>query len=56
VVVRLEEGAFLVRNVVDCPPEGLAVGMPVEVTIAEVEAVLRLALVPRVALTRGAIG
>jgi uncharacterized OB-fold protein len=44
VVVRLQEGVFLVGNVVDCPPEDLAVGMPVEVTIAEVEAGLRLPL------------
>jgi uncharacterized OB-fold protein len=44
VVVRLEEGVFLVGNVVDCPPDDLAVGMPVEVTITEVEAGLRLPL------------
>ena len=31
VVVRLEEGVFLVGNLVDCPPDDLVVGMPVEV-------------------------
>ena len=30
VVVRLDEGVFLVSNVVDCPVEELAVGMRVE--------------------------
>jgi uncharacterized OB-fold protein len=44
VVVRLEEGVFLVGNVVDCLPEDLAVGMPVEVAITEVEQGLRLPL------------
>lgn len=44
VVVRLEEGVFLVGNVVDCPPGDLAVGMPVEVAITEVEPALRLPL------------
>jgi uncharacterized OB-fold protein len=49
VVVRLEEGVFLVGNVVDRPPEAVAVGMPVEVVITEVEPDLRLPLfrVPR---------
>ena len=44
VVVRLEEGVFLVGNVVDCPPEAVAVGMPVEVAIVEMEEALRLPL------------
>lgn len=44
VVVRLEEGVFLVGNVVDCPPEAVSVGMPVEVAIVEVEEGLRLPL------------
>ncbi len=44
VVVRLEEGVFVVGNVVDCPPDEVAVGMPVEVTITEVEPGLRLPL------------
>jgi len=38
VVVRLDEGVFLVSNIVDCPVEELAVGMRVELaltTIAE---------------------
>ena len=42
VVVRLEEGVFLVGNVVDCPPEAVAVGTPVEFAIVEVEEGLRL--------------
>jgi uncharacterized OB-fold protein len=44
VVVRLEEGVFLVGNVVDSAPDSLAVEMPVEVTITEVEPGLRLPL------------
>ena len=37
VVVRLDEGVFLVSNVVDCPNEALAVGMRVEVAITTVD-------------------
>jgi uncharacterized protein len=44
VVVRLEEGVFLVGNVLDRPPEAVAVGMPVEVAIIDVERGLRLPL------------
>jgi uncharacterized protein len=44
VVVRLDEGVFLVGNVVDCPSEAVAVGMPVELALTEVEAGLRLPL------------
>jgi uncharacterized OB-fold protein len=45
VVVRLEEDVFLVTNVVDREPDGIAVGMPVEVVVTEVEPGLRLPLV-----------
>jgi uncharacterized OB-fold protein len=31
VIVELEEGVRLLSNVVDCPPEELEIGMPVEV-------------------------
>jgi len=44
VVVRLDEGVFLVGNVLDCPPEAVAVGTPVEVAIIDVEPGLRLPL------------
>lgn len=44
VVVRLEEGVFLVSNVVDRPPGDVSVGMPVEVAITEVEPGLHLPL------------
>ncbi|HMF03867.1 MAG TPA: Zn-ribbon domain-containing OB-fold protein [Acidimicrobiia bacterium] len=44
VVVRLDEGVFMVGNVLDCPPEAVAVGMPVEVEITDVEPGLRLPL------------
>jgi uncharacterized OB-fold protein len=44
VVVRLDEGVFLVGNVVDCPTDDVAIGMPVHVTITEVEEELRLPL------------
>jgi uncharacterized OB-fold protein len=47
VVVRLDEAVFMVSNVVDCPPEDLAVGMPVQLRITEVEPGLRLPLFRR---------
>jgi uncharacterized OB-fold protein len=31
VAVHLDEGVFMVSNVVDCPPEDLRIGLPVEV-------------------------
>jgi hypothetical protein len=37
VVVRLDEGVFMVSNLVDCPVEELAVGRRVEVAITEVD-------------------
>jgi uncharacterized OB-fold protein len=37
VVVRLDEGVFMVSNLVDCPVEELAVGERVEVVLAKVE-------------------
>lgn len=36
VVVEMDEGVRLVSNVLDCPPEQLAVGMPVEVVFEDV--------------------
>lgn len=44
VVVRLEEGVFLVGNLVNAPPEVVVIGMAVEVAITEVEPGLRLPL------------
>jgi uncharacterized OB-fold protein len=44
VVVRLDEGVFLVSNVLDRDPDAVVVGMPVEVVITEVEPDLRLPL------------
>lgn len=44
VVVRLEEGVFLVGNVVDRATGEVAIGMPVAVVITEVEDGLRLPL------------
>lgn len=44
VVVRLEEGVFVVSNVVDRDPEAVPVGMPVQLSIVEVEPGLRLPL------------
>jgi len=38
VVVRLDEGVFLVSNLVDCPVEQLAVGMRVELVLTRVAA------------------
>jgi uncharacterized protein len=47
VVVRLDEGVFLVSNVVDCPPDALAVGMRVELAITVVDDDLALPLFRR---------
>jgi uncharacterized OB-fold protein len=38
VVVRLDEGVFLVSNVVDCPVDQLAVGMRVELALTKIAA------------------
>ena len=38
VVVRLDEGVFLVSNVVDCPVDELAVGVRVELALTRVAA------------------
>ena len=38
VVVRLDEGVFLVSNIVDCPVDELAVGMPVELALTKIAA------------------
>jgi uncharacterized OB-fold protein len=48
VVVRLDEGVFLVSALVDCPIEELAVGTRVEVEITEVDTDLALPLFRRV--------
>ena len=47
VVVRLDEGVFLVSNVVDCPVDELAVGLRVELEIATVDDDLQLPLFRR---------
>lgn len=44
VVVRLDEGVFMVSNVVDLRPDEVTVGMLVEATITEVEPGLYLPL------------
>jgi uncharacterized OB-fold protein len=36
VVVKLEEGPKITSNLVGCPPEGITVGMPVEVVFEQV--------------------
>jgi len=48
VVVRLEEGVFLVSTLVDCPIEELTVGARVEVAITEMDTGLALPLFRRV--------
>lgn len=35
VVVKLEEGPTMTSNVIDCPPERLRIGLPVEVVFTE---------------------
>ena len=44
VVVRLDEGVFLVSNVIDCPVDELAVGLRVELEIVAVDDDLQLPL------------
>ena len=34
--VELEEGVQMLTNIVDCPPEEVRIGMPVEVTFEDV--------------------
>jgi uncharacterized OB-fold protein len=48
VVVRLDEGVFLVSAVVDCPVAELTVGARVELAVREVETDLALPLFRRV--------
>jgi uncharacterized OB-fold protein len=48
VVVRLDEGVFMVSNLVDCPVEELEVGAPVELVITTVDDDLKLPLFRRV--------
>jgi uncharacterized OB-fold protein len=48
VVVRLDEGVFMLSNLVDCPVDELAVGTRVEVVITEVANALALPLFRRV--------
>ncbi len=42
VVVRLEEGPFMVTNLIDCPDEAIDVGMPVELALVPVDDELTL--------------
>lgn len=42
IVVRLEEGPFLVSNLVDCANEQVAVGLPVEAVFTVVDDLLTL--------------
>jgi len=42
VVVELDEGVRLVSEVLDCPPDELAIGMPVEVDFVDVTPELTL--------------
>ncbi len=37
VVIGLEEGPFLVSNLVDCPDDEIVVGMPVDVVMVAVD-------------------
>jgi len=36
VVVQLAEGPFMVSNLIDCPAEGIRIGMPVQVIFDDV--------------------
>ena len=48
VVVRLDEGVFLVSNLVDCPIDEITIGTRVELAITPVEDDLALPLFRRV--------
>jgi uncharacterized OB-fold protein len=43
-VVRLEEGPFLVTNIVECPDDAIAVGLEVEVVMRAIDDDLTLPL------------
>lgn len=43
-VIELEEGWFMLSNIVNCPPERATIGMPVSVTFLPVEAGIGLPL------------
>jgi uncharacterized OB-fold protein len=47
IVVRLDEGVFMVSNLVDCPVEDVEVGQRVELALTEVEKGLVLPLFRR---------
>jgi uncharacterized protein len=49
VVVRLDEGVFLVSNLVDCASDEITVGMRVALAVTEVEPDLKLPLFRRAA-------
>jgi len=42
VAVRLEEGVFMVSNLVDCPLDQIEIGMPVEVVFEPLTAEIAL--------------
>ena len=48
VLVELEEGVRLTSNMVDYPPDGIEIGMPVAVTFAEINDAVTLPLFQRV--------
>lgn len=54
VVVQLDEGPFLVSNLVDVPNEAIIVGMPVEVTFVDLDDDLTLPQFRPVAAARAA--
>jgi uncharacterized OB-fold protein len=47
VVIDMEEGVRLVSRVIDCPPEDLEIGMPVDVVFEDVSADLSLPMFGR---------
>jgi uncharacterized OB-fold protein len=48
-VIEMEEGVRLVSRVIDCPPDDLAIGMPVEVIFEDVTPEITLPVFRRVA-------
>jgi len=42
VVVQLEEGPYMVTNLINCEPSAIAIGLPVEVALTRIDEGLTL--------------
>ncbi len=46
-IVELEEGWHILTNVIDCPHEEIAIGLPVEVSFVKMSDEITLPMFPR---------